>query len=194
YQPDSGSILFDETDISTIDNADIRSRIAVVPQEVLLFSGTIRENILYGNIHASDEEIKDAAQKANALEFIESFPDKFETLVGDRGIQLSGGQRQRIAIARAVLKKPQLLILDEATSALDSASEKLVQDALDRIMKTCTSIVIAHRLTTIKHANKILVLEQGKIAEEGTHDELIARNGVYTRLQNLQKKNPEQLA
>lgn len=194
YQPDSGSILFDETDISTIENFDIRSRIAVVPQEVLLFSGSIRENILYGNIHATDDELRDAAQKANALEFIESFPDKFETLVGDRGIQLSGGQRQRIAIARAVLKKPQLLILDEATSALDSASEKLVQDALDRIMKTCTSIVIAHRLTTIKHADKILVLEQGKIVEEGSHNELIAKNGAYTRLQNLHKNIPDQLS
>jgi ABC-type multidrug transport system fused ATPase/permease subunit len=188
YKPDSGEILFDEINVEKISNKSLRSHIAVVPQEVILFGGTIFENIQYGRPDATNEEVEAAARKANAYDFIQSFPEKFNTLVGDRGIQLSGGQRQRIAIARAVLKNPKLLILDEATSALDSESEKLVQDALNKLMKGCTSIVIAHRLSTIQNADNILVMESGKIAEQGTHSQLIQQGGIYTRLQNLQKK------
>jgi ABC-type multidrug transport system fused ATPase/permease subunit len=188
YKPDSGEILFDDKNVESLSNKSLRSHIAVVPQEVILFGGTIFENIQYGRPNATAEEVEDAARKANAYDFIQSFPEKFNTLVGDRGIQLSGGQRQRIAIARAVLKNPKLLILDEATSALDSESEKLVQDALNKLMKGCTSIVIAHRLSTIQNADNILVMESGKIAEQGTHSQLIQQGGIYTRLQNLQKK------
>jgi ABC-type multidrug transport system fused ATPase/permease subunit len=188
YKPDSGEILFDDVNVENLSNKSLRSQIAVVPQEVILFGGTIFENIQYGRPDATKEEVEEAARKANAYDFIQSFPEKFNTLVGDRGIQLSGGQRQRIAIARAVLKNPKLLILDEATSALDSESEKLVQDALNKLMKGCTSIVIAHRLSTIQKADNILVMESGKIAEQGTHSRLIHQGGIYTRLQNLQKK------
>lgn len=187
YTIDSGEIKFDGIDISTIKNENLRSQIAVVPQEVILFGGTIKENIAYGNLDATDEEIMEAAKKANAFDFIENFPDKMETLVGDRGIQLSGGQKQRVAIARAVLKNPKILILDEATSALDTESEKLVQDALDKLMENRTSFVIAHRLSTIKKADNILVLENGKIVQQGKHNELIAdNNGVYFKLNNMQ--------
>jgi len=165
----------------------LRDQIAIVPQEVILFGGTVRENILYGNIDATEEELIDAAKKANAYDFIMSFPDQMETLVGDRGIQLSGGQKQRIAIARAVLKNPKILILDEATSALDSESERLVQDALDNLMVGRTSFVIAHRLSTIKNADNILVLDHGKIVEQGTHDELSTNeDGAYFKLNNVQ--------
>jgi ABC-type multidrug transport system fused ATPase/permease subunit len=153
---------------------------------VILFGGTIKENIAYGKINATEEEIREAARKANALDFIEGFPDKMLTVVGERGIQLSGGQRQRIAIARAVLRNPTILILDEATSSLDSESERQVQDALDKLMHGRTSVVIAHRLSTIRNAHKILVLDQGTIREEGTHDQLIAAGGLYRRLNELQ--------
>ncbi|HIP36075.1 MAG TPA: ATP-binding cassette domain-containing protein [Crocinitomix sp.] len=187
YDVDSGKINFDGIDIATVKNESLRSQIAVVPQEVILFGGTIKENIAYGNLDATDEEIMEAAKKANAFDFIEKFPDKMETLVGDRGIQLSGGQKQRVAIARAVLKNPKILILDEATSALDTESEKLVQDALDKLMENRTSFVIAHRLSTIKKANNILVLEKGKIVQSGNHNDLIADNtGVYFKLNNMQ--------
>lgn len=187
YDVDEGKILFDNIDISTIKNESLRSQIAVVPQDVILFSGTIKENIAYGNLDATDDEIIEAAKKANAIDFIEKFPDKMQTLVGDRGIQLSGGQKQRIAIARAVLKNPKILILDEATSALDTESEKLVQDALDKLMKNRTSFVIAHRLSTIKNADNILVLENGKIIQQGKHNDLIKDiNGVYFKLNNTQ--------
>ncbi len=187
YNVNKGKILFDEVDIATINSKSLRQHIAIVPQEVILFGGTIKENIAYGNLNASDDEIIEAAKKANAFEFIEKFPDKMETLVGDRGIQLSGGQRQRIAIARAVLSNPKILILDEATSALDTESEKLVQDALDKLMENRTSFVIAHRLSTIKNADNILVLENGKIVQQGKHNELIAdANGVYYKLNNSQ--------
>lgn len=189
YDPSAGRILFDDQDITTIQLENLRSYIAIVPQEVILFGGTIKENILYGKPDASDEEVNEAAKKANALDFISSFPEKMETLVGDRGIQLSGGQKQRIAIARAVLKDPKILILDEATSALDSESERLVQDALDKLMVGRTSFVIAHRLSTIKNADTILVLDNGQIVEQGTHDELIANaSGTYYKLNNLQLK------
>lgn len=187
YEPTSGEILFDGRSSRDFSLTALRSQIAVVPQDIFLFGGTVKENIMYGKPDATDEDISMAASKANALEFIERFPDKFETIVGERGIQLSGGQRQRIAIARAVLKNPRILILDEATSSLDSESERLVQDALEKLMKGRTSIVIAHRLSTIRKADQILVLNDGKIVETGTHDELIAlENGIYRNLSLLQ--------
>ena len=157
---------------------ELRSKMAIVPQDVILFAGTIRENILYGRTNATDEEVREAARQANALEFIESFPDKFNTIVGERGIQLSGGQRQRIAIARAVLKNPRILLLDEATSALDTESERLVQEALEQLMKGRTTFVIAHRLTTVQGADRILVLDKGHLVETGTHNELMERQGL----------------
>ena len=186
YPIQEGTIAFDGTDGAKIDLKHLRKHIAVVPQEVLLFAGSIKENIAFGKPGASDEEVELAAKQANALDFIESFPDKFETQVGDRGIQLSGGQKQRIAIARAILKNPTILILDEATSALDSESERVVQDALDKLMKGRTSIVIAHRLSTIRNADQILVLQNGEIAESGSHDELMSRSGVYADLVKMQ--------
>ncbi|KJS04424.1 MAG: multidrug ABC transporter ATPase [Flavobacteriales bacterium BRH_c54] len=187
YDPESGEIFIDGKNINDYELSQIRNQMAIVPQEVMLFGGTIKENIEYGKPGATEEEIFEAAKKANALEFIESFPEKFETLVGDRGIQLSGGQKQRIAIARAILKDPSILVLDEATSALDSESERLVQEALERLMDGRTSIVIAHRLSTIKKADTIIVLDNGKIKEKGTHEELVKKeNGIYKNLSTLQ--------
>lgn len=187
FDPQSGSITLDNKALSNYDLSELRNEMAIVPQEVILFGGNIQENIAYGKPDASFEEIKEAAKKANALDFIESFPEGFNTVVGERGIQLSGGQRQRIAIARAVLKNPTILILDEATSSLDSESEKLVQEALDELMKDRTSIVIAHRLSTVRKANQILVLKHGEIIERGTHNELSnIENGVYKNLNDLQ--------
>lgn len=186
YDQQDGSILFDGMDSRQIDLAYLRKHIAIVPQEVMLFADTIKENIRFGRPEATESELIEAAQAANAWDFIQSFPEGLETQVGDRGIQLSGGQKQRIAIARAILKNPAILILDEATSALDSESEKLVQDALDRLMTNRTSIVIAHRLSTIRKAHKIIVLQEGKIIEEGTHEELLLKQGAYTRFVELQ--------
>lgn len=187
YEPTEGSIIIDGISADQYALQDLRSEIAVVPQEVLLFGGSIKENIAYGKPQATEDEILDAAFKANAMEFIEKFPEKLNTLIGDRGVQLSGGQRQRIAIARAVLKNPSILILDEATSSLDSGSESLVQQALERIMIGRTTFVIAHRLSTVRKATKILVLEDGQIIEEGKHEELIIKeNGVYKNLSALQ--------
>ncbi len=187
YNPTGGAIKIDDKNLSDYHLSEIRSQMALVPQEVLLFGGTIKENIEYGKPGATDEEIFEAAKKANALEFIESFPEKFETIVGDRGIQLSGGQKQRVAIARAILRDPSILVLDEATSALDTGSERLVQEALERLMEGRTSIVIAHRLSTIKNADKIMVLENGKIKESGTHKELMEKeNGIYKNLSTIQ--------
>lgn len=195
YEPLNGDILFDGKSAAEMDISALRSQMAYVPQEVILFGGTIRENIAYGKPNASEEEIEMAAKKANALSFIQSFPNGLDTVVGERGIQLSGGQRQRIAIARAVLRNPTILILDEATSALDSESEQLVQEALDGLMKRRTSIVIAHRLSTIVRADLIVVLESGKIVETGTHQELIAKeNGVYKRLKEIQFQTNGDLA
>ena len=187
YELDKGKILFDGKDAKEYDLTELRENMAIVPQDVLLFAGTIRENIAYGKPGSTNEEIIEAARNANALSFIETFPDKFETKVGDRGIQLSGGQRQRIAIARAVLKNPVILILDEATSSLDSESERIVQEALDKLMIGRTSFVIAHRLATIRKADKIIVIEKGAVVEVGKHDELIAiDNGLYRSLSRLQ--------
>jgi ABC-type multidrug transport system fused ATPase/permease subunit len=180
-------VLFDGRPGSLLPLSVIRHQIALVPQDIFLFGGTIRENIAYGKTDATDEEIYQAAKKANALEFIERFDEKFETLVGERGTQLSGGQRQRIAIARAVLKNPKILILDEATSSLDAESERLVQDALDKLMQGRTSIVIAHRLATVRKAVRILVFANGQIVESGNHQELIQLDkGVYKNLSELQ--------
>lgn len=187
YSVSNGSIQMGNVPIENFDLNYLRTNMAYVPQDVLLFSGSIFENIQFGNPNASKVAVIAAAKKANAWEFIQSFPDALETEVGDRGIQLSGGQKQRIAIARAILKNPTILILDEATSALDSVSEKLVQEALDLLMKDRTSIVIAHRLSTIKKADMILVLENGVVAESGKHKELMSNNGVYAKLVEMQQ-------
>jgi len=179
YQPTQGAIYFGSELASSFDLHQLRQQMAIVPQEVILFSGSILENIRFGRPDATEQEVIDAAKKANAWEFIVGFPEQLNTEVGDRGIQLSGGQKQRIAIARAILKNPSILILDEATSALDSTSERLVQDALEELMKGRTSIVIAHRLSTIRQADQILVLQDGQITEQGKHDELMELKGQY---------------
>ncbi len=184
--PSSGTLLFDGTDAAAISLACLRSQIAIVPQEVMLFGGTITENIAYGKEGATQAEIEAAAAMANAHSFIADLPEGYATLVGPRGTKLSGGQRQRIAIARAVLADPKILLLDEATSALDSESERLVNEALERLMTNRTSLVIAHRLSTVRHADRILVLSKGKIVEQGTHEELLAANGTYRFLAETQ--------
>ena len=187
YQPQSGTILFDNLPASEYSLTDIRNQVAIVPQDVMLFGGTIQENIAYGKLSASKEEIIQASQRANAHQFVMSFPEGYDTVVGERGVKLSGGQRQRIAIARALLKNPSILILDEATSSLDSESERLVQEALEELMKNRTSIIIAHRLSTIREADKIIVLEKGTIIESGSHDELLGNEkGLYRYLSQLQ--------
>ncbi|HEY1061933.1 MAG TPA: ABC transporter transmembrane domain-containing protein [Daejeonella sp.] len=187
YETQSGSLLFDGIPSTEFSLTDIRNQVAIVPQDVLLFGGTIRENIAYGRLNASEEDILMAAKRANAHEFISGFPEGYGTLVGERGVKLSGGQRQRIAIARALLKDPALLILDEATSSLDSESERLVQEALEELMKNRTSIIIAHRLSTIREADKIIVLEKGKVIESGKHSELMKNEGgLYRYLSQLQ--------
>lgn len=187
YEISAGRIEIDGHDIRAANLRGIRSKIAMVPQEVMLFAGTVKENIRYGRLEASDQDVVEAARIANADEFIERLERGYETEVGERGLQLSGGQRQRIAIARAVLRNPRILLLDEATSALDSESELLVQEALDRLMTGRTSFIIAHRLSTVQHADRIVVLDAGRIVEEGTHDDLIRRaDGLYKRLYSLQ--------
>jgi ATP-binding cassette subfamily B protein len=187
YKHQEGTIEIDGKDIKSYDILKYRQNFAVVPQEVMLFGGTIKENILYGNPDATDEEVLEASRKAHALEFIEQFPEGMETIVGERGVKLSGGQRQRIAIARAILKDPAILLLDEATSALDAESEKVVQEALDTLMENRTSIIIAHRLATIKGVDKIYVLDHGEVVEEGTHSELSSvEGGAYNSLAKLQ--------
>jgi ATP-binding cassette subfamily B protein len=184
--PDAGRILFDGREAKEISLRAIRSQMAIVPQEVLLFGGTIRENVGYGKSGATEDEIREACSLANATEFIDRLPEGMETMVGPRGVKLSGGQRQRIAIARAILANPRILLLDEATSALDSESERLVNEALERLMQGRTSIVIAHRLSTVRDADRILVFNQGRIVESGTHDEMVAKDGMYRLLVETQ--------
>jgi ATP-binding cassette subfamily B protein len=184
--PDAGRILFDGREAKEISLRAIRSQMAIVPQEVLLFGGTIRENVGYGKSGATEDEIHEACRLANATEFIDRLPEGMETMVGPRGVKLSGGQRQRIAIARAILANPRILLLDEATSALDSESERLVNEALERLMQGRTSIVIAHRLSTVRDADRILVFNQGRIVESGTHDEMVAQPGMYRLLVETQ--------
>jgi subfamily B ATP-binding cassette protein MsbA len=179
----SGSIRVDGHDVRAITTHSLRAHIGIVAQETVLFSGTIRENIAYGCPDATEEEIIEAARAANAHDFISrTLPEGYETVVGERGVKLSGGQRQRIAIARALLKDPRILILDEATSALDTESEALVQEALDKLMQGRTTIIIAHRLSTVRKADRILVLAQGQVQEQGTHADLLQMNGLYARL------------
>jgi len=187
YDPDSGRVLIDGRDARDYPLRRLRDQMAIVPQDVLLFGGTVAENIAYGRPGASQAEIEEAARLANAHDFIAAFPEGYQTLVGERGIKLSGGQRQRVAIARAILRNPSILILDEATSSLDSESESLVQQALDTLMQGRTSVIIAHRLSTVRRADCIYVIKEGEVVESGTHDELVARpGGVYRTLSELQ--------
>lgn len=188
YDITSGSILVDGIDINAVTLNSLRQQIAIVPQETILFSSSIKENIAYGRMEATDDEIYEAAKAANAHDFVQKLPEGYDTLVGERGVRLSGGERQRVAIARALLKNPKLLILDEATSSLDVASEAVVQEALERLMKDRTTLVIAHRLSTIVNADKILVMKQGRIVESGTHQELLALGGLYADLYTVQSK------
>jgi subfamily B ATP-binding cassette protein MsbA len=186
YDVNGGAIRIDGQDVRDVTMSSLREQIGIVPQETMLFSTTVRENIRYGRLDATDDDIVQAAKDANAHEFIMQLPEGYDTKIGERGLNLSGGQRQRIAIARAILKNPQLLILDEATSALDTESEKIVQAALDRLMVGRTSFVIAHRLSTIFNADQIYVIEKGHIREHGTHEELLALGGLYSSLYNIQ--------
>lgn len=189
YDIDSGSISIDGYDVREVTTDSLREQIGLVPQETMLFSTTVMENIRYGRLDATDEEIIEASKAANADEFIQELPDGYNTKIGERGLNLSGGQRQRLAIARAILKNPRVLILDEATSALDTESEKIVQDALDKLMVGRTSFVIAHRLSTIFNADQIFVVENGHVIEHGTHEELLAKDGLYSNLYNIQFRN-----
>ncbi|QIK77842.1 ATP-binding cassette domain-containing protein [Sphingomonas piscis] len=186
YDPHSGRVLLDGVDLRNADPADIRERLAIVPQETVIFAASARDNLRYGNWGASDDQLWAAARDANAEEFLRGLPDGLDTFMGEGGARLSGGQRQRLAIARALLRDAPLLLLDEATSALDAESERLVQDALDRLMADRTTIVIAHRLATVRAADRIIVMDEGRIAEEGNHSELIAAGGLYARLARLQ--------
>ncbi|GGJ27558.1 ABC transporter ATP-binding protein [Deinococcus roseus] len=192
YDVTSGKILLDGMDLRDMELQNLRGHIGIVPQETLLFSGSISENIQYGRLQAGENEVLEAAKAANAHEFISRFPEGYATVVGERGVKLSGGQRQRIAIARALLKNPRLLILDEATSSLDSESESLVQEALNTLMQGRTTFVIAHRLSTVRSADRIVVLDQGKIVQEGRHEDLLEQGGLYKDLYELQFRNNTQ--
>lgn len=191
YDATNGSITIDGQDIRKVTLDSLREQVGIVPQETVLFNGSVYDNILYGRLDATREEVEAAAKAANAHDFIMQLPDGYETMLGDRGMNISGGQRQRISIARAILKNPQILILDEATSALDTESERVVQEALDRLMVGRTSFVIAHRLSTIKNADKIMVLEKGQLIEQGNHDELMAMDGLYAHLYKIQYRSKE---
>ena len=186
YEPTAGRILIDGRDSRGFDLRGLREQIGLVPQEAFLFGGTIRENIAYGRLDAGTEAIEEAARAANAHDFIVGLPGGYDTVVGEKGVKLSMGQRQRVTIARMLLKDPRILILDEATSSLDSESERLVQEALERLMRGRTSFVIAHRLSTIQRADRIVVLQAGGIVEQGTHNELLASGGLYQHLWSLQ--------
>ena len=188
-----GSIAIDGQDIRGLTTASLRERIGLVAQEATLFGGTIRDNIRYGRLDATQDEIEAAARDANAHAFIAALSDGYDTIVGDRGMRLSGGQRQRVAIARAILKDPPILLLDEATSSLDNESERLVQEALDRLKVGRTTIIVAHRLSTIRAADRIAVLDDGWLVELGTQDELLAHDGLYARLHRLQFTRPDEL-
>ena len=186
YDPAAGQVLIDGVDLRDADPADVRGRIAMVPQETVIFAASARDNLRYGNWDAGEDQLWEAARDANAETFLRALPDGLDTFMGEGGARLSGGQRQRIAIARALLRRAPLLLLDEATSALDAESEKLVQDALERLMEERTTIIIAHRLATVRAADRIIVLDQGRIVEEGTHAALSAAKGLYARLAKLQ--------
>ena len=192
YDCNSGTIRIDGTDIKHVTLDSLRNQVGIVPQETILFNGTVYDNILYGRLDATREEIEAAAKAANAHDFIMELPDGYNTILGDRGVNISGGQRQRIAIARAILKDPRILVLDEATSALDTESERVVQEALNRLMVGRTSIIIAHRLSTIKNADRILVLDKGKLVEDGTHEELMKKNGLYAHLYQIQYRSDKE--
>jgi ATP-binding cassette subfamily B protein len=186
YDPASGRVRFDGADLPTVNPTDLRQRIALVPQDTVVFASSVADNIRFGNPDASDDDVKRAAEAAHAAEFIARLPQGYDTVLGERGITLSGGQRQRIAIARAILRDAPLLLLDEATSSLDAESETLVQKALTQLMQQRTSIVIAHRLATVLSCDRILVIDKGRIVEEGTHTQLSANGGLYARLAKLQ--------
>jgi subfamily B ATP-binding cassette protein MsbA len=191
YDPTDGRACIDGFDLRAVQLASLRSQIGLVPQETQLFSGTVRENLRYGRLEASDSELEAAARAANADEFIQRLPQGYDTLVGERGVKLSGGQRQRIAIGRAILKDPRILLLDEATSSLDSESEGLVQEALERLMEGRTTVIIAHRLSTVHKAHRIAVLDEGYLVELGSHADLLALGGLYARLYQLQFRGKE---
>jgi ATP-binding cassette subfamily B protein len=186
YDPVEGQITLDDLDLRDLKRADFRRNIALVPQDPVIFAATARENIRFGRPDATDAEVEDAAKAAAADEFLANLPDGYETYVGERGVMLSGGQKQRIAIARAILRDAPILLLDEATSSLDAESERLVQDAVERLAEGRTTIVVAHRLATVKKADRIVVFEEGRIVAEGSHDALVAEGGLYARLARLQ--------
>ncbi len=194
YDPEKGTIMIDGHDLKDLKLESLRKQMGIIPQETVLFSGTIRDNIAYSKLEASDQEVERVSQLANAHDFIMTLPDRYQTLVGERGVRVSGGERQRIAIARALLRDPRILIFDEATSSLDSESERLVQEAMQRLISGRTVFIIAHRLSTVQHADRILVIDQGEITEQGTHQELLLKNGIYKKLYEMQfqdEKNPD---
>ena len=186
YDPSDGEVLIDGQNVKNFTLSSLRSHIGIVPQETLLFNESIRYNIVYGRKDATEEDILSAAKAANAYQFINRMPKGLDTMIGERGVRISGGERQRLAIARAILKNPPILVLDEATSSLDAESEKLIQEAIENLMVNRTVIMIAHRLSTVKKANRIIVLDKGKIVEQGDHEKLLSQEGIYSRLHNLQ--------